>query len=151
MGKTTTSCALLAGLHQRGCRVLGVDLDPQGSLGFCLGLDINFTILRDDKKVQRDILFFCKISKKIIVISIDKGEIDMASINGVSGNNLTSSLYNSANVISGLASGLDTEGMIEGLVQSYQKKIQSLSNKVRGAWGSAWAWILITAPPFMTL
>ena len=54
----------------------------------------------------------------------------MASINGVSGNNLTSSLYNSANVISGLASGLDTEGMIEGLVQSYQKKIQSLSNKV---------------------
>ena len=53
----------------------------------------------------------------------------MASINSVSGNNLTSSLYNSANVISGLASGLDTEGMIEGLVQSYQNKIQSLSNK----------------------
>ncbi len=54
----------------------------------------------------------------------------MASIGGVSGSNMTSSLYNSANVISGLASGLDTEGMIEGLVQSYQKKIQSLSNKV---------------------
>ena len=53
----------------------------------------------------------------------------MASIGGVSGNNMTSSLYNSANVISGLASGLDTESMIEGLVQSYQKKIQSLSNK----------------------
>ena len=42
---------------------------------------------------------------------------------------MTSSLYNSANVISGLASGLDTEGMIEGLVQSYQTKIQNLSNK----------------------
>lgn len=55
--------------------------------------------------------------------------MDMASINGVSGNNLTSSLYNSANVISGLASGLDTEGMIEGLVQSYQTKIQNLTNK----------------------
>lgn len=54
----------------------------------------------------------------------------MASIGGVSGSNMTSSLYNSANVISGLASGLDTEGMIEGLVQSYQKKIQSLSNKI---------------------
>ena len=53
----------------------------------------------------------------------------MASINSVSGNNLTSSLYNSANVISGLASGLDTEGMIEGLVKSYQTKIQNLSNK----------------------
>ena len=32
VGKTTTSCALLAGLQQKGCRVLGVDLDPQGSL-----------------------------------------------------------------------------------------------------------------------
>ena len=53
----------------------------------------------------------------------------MASINSVSSNNLTSSLYNSANVISGLASGLDTEGMIEGLVQSYQTKIQQLNNK----------------------
>lgn len=53
----------------------------------------------------------------------------MASIGGVSGNNTTSSLYNSANVISGLASGLDTESMIEGLVQSYQNKIQTLNNK----------------------
>ena len=53
----------------------------------------------------------------------------MASIGGVSGSSYTSSLYNSANIISGLASGLDTESMIEGLVQSYQKKIQSLSNK----------------------
>ena len=40
VGKTTTSSALLAGLQQRGYRVLGIDLDPQGSLGFCLGLDI---------------------------------------------------------------------------------------------------------------
>lgn len=53
----------------------------------------------------------------------------MASIGGVSSNNMTSSLYNSANVISGLASGLDTEGMIEGLVKSYQTKIQNLNNK----------------------
>ncbi len=40
VGKTTTSSSLLAALHQRGFRVLGIDLDPQGSLGFCLGLDI---------------------------------------------------------------------------------------------------------------
>lgn len=33
VGKTTTSCALLAGLHQRGCRVLGVDLTPRGAWG----------------------------------------------------------------------------------------------------------------------
>lgn len=40
VGKTTTAAALLASLTRRGARVLGVDLDPQGSLGFSLGLDI---------------------------------------------------------------------------------------------------------------
>lgn len=53
----------------------------------------------------------------------------MASINGVGGRSTISGLYNSANIISGLASGLDTEGMIESLVQSYQNKIQNLTNK----------------------
>lgn len=40
VGKTTAAAALLSCLKQRGARVLGVDLDPQGSLGFSLGLDI---------------------------------------------------------------------------------------------------------------
>ena len=40
VGKTTTCSALIAGLHQRGARVLGIDLDPQGNLGFTLGLEI---------------------------------------------------------------------------------------------------------------
>lgn len=40
VGKTTTASALICGLNQRGARVLGVDLDPQGSLGFSLGLNI---------------------------------------------------------------------------------------------------------------
>ena len=40
VGKTTTVSALVCGLHQRGARVLGIDLDPQGNLGFTLGLDI---------------------------------------------------------------------------------------------------------------
>lgn len=40
VGKTTTASAILCGLHQRGARVLGVDLDPQGNLGFSLGLEI---------------------------------------------------------------------------------------------------------------
>ena len=39
-GKTTTASALVSGLHERGARVLGIDLDPQGNLGFTLGLDI---------------------------------------------------------------------------------------------------------------
>jgi chromosome partitioning protein len=41
VGKTTTAAALLSSLHHRGARTLGVDLDPQGSLGFSLGLDID--------------------------------------------------------------------------------------------------------------
>lgn len=40
VGKTTTASALICGLTQRGARVLGVDLDPQGNLGFTMGLDI---------------------------------------------------------------------------------------------------------------
>lgn len=40
VGKTTTTAALIASLHERGKQVLGVDLDPQGNLGFSLGVDI---------------------------------------------------------------------------------------------------------------
>ena len=54
----------------------------------------------------------------------------MASINKVSSSNLLSSLSNSAHVVSGLASGMDTEGMIESLVQSYQAKINSIAQNV---------------------
>jgi chromosome partitioning protein len=50
-GKTTTSSALVAGLHQRNARVLGVDLDPQGNLGFSLGLE-----LTDDSPTVHDVL-----------------------------------------------------------------------------------------------
>lgn len=54
----------------------------------------------------------------------------MASLSGVSSSNTVSSLMNSANMISGLASGLDTESMIESLVKSYQTKITQLNQKV---------------------
>jgi chromosome partitioning protein len=37
VGKTTTTANLGAALRERGWRVLLVDLDPQGSLGICLG------------------------------------------------------------------------------------------------------------------
>ncbi len=40
VGKTTTSVALAAGLGRKGKKVLAVDLDPQGNLGFSLGMDI---------------------------------------------------------------------------------------------------------------
>ena len=43
VGKTTTSSALLTGLALHNKKVLGIDLDPQGNLGFSLGLDIDNT------------------------------------------------------------------------------------------------------------
>lgn len=60
VGKTTLACSLLSGLHQRGQRVLGVDLDPQGSLGFCLGLDIEncatvYDVMKGSRKI-RDVI-----------------------------------------------------------------------------------------------
>ena len=39
VGKTTTSAAICAGFADRGAKVLGIDLDPQGNLGFCMGLE----------------------------------------------------------------------------------------------------------------
>lgn len=40
VGKTTTSAALAAGMARAGKKVLAVDMDPQGNLGFSLGMDI---------------------------------------------------------------------------------------------------------------
>ena len=40
VGKTTTALSLIGALRNKKYRVLGVDLDPQGSLGFSCGLDI---------------------------------------------------------------------------------------------------------------
>ena len=55
-----------------------------------------------------------------------KGVGYMASVSSVSS---ASSIYGSRNVISGLASGLDTEGMIENAISAYKNKITSLSQK----------------------
>lgn len=38
VGKTTTAASLAAGLVLEGKKVLALDLDPQGNLGFSLGL-----------------------------------------------------------------------------------------------------------------
>lgn len=47
VGKTTTSAAIASGIFLTGKRVLGIDLDPQGNLGFCLGagMDNPYTVL----------------------------------------------------------------------------------------------------------
>jgi chromosome partitioning protein len=41
VGKTTTASAIASGLANKGYRVLAVDLDPQGNLGFCLDAEID--------------------------------------------------------------------------------------------------------------
>ena len=52
----------------------------------------------------------------------------MASISGTSGSSATS-IYGTRNVISGLASGMDTESMIENAISGYKNKISSLNQQ----------------------
>ena len=56
VGKTTLALSLLGALNQRHYRTLGVDLDPQGSLGFSTGLDIeNIVTVYDVLKKKKNI------------------------------------------------------------------------------------------------
>ena len=57
VGKTTTTCAVAAGLKKRGFRVLAIDLDPQGNLGFSVGADTEtsatiYDVLKGEVKLQ---------------------------------------------------------------------------------------------------
>ena len=54
-----------------------------------------------------------------------KGLYDMA----VSGVSSSRSIYGNRNVITGLASGMDTESMIENAISAYKNKISALSQK----------------------
>ena len=63
----------------------------------------------------------------------------MASISSLMSSGSSSSIYGSrnSNIISGLASGMDTEAMIEGMVQGYQQKITQLGQTVPCSTGSS--------------
>lgn len=57
VGKTTTVCSLAAGLKKKGFRVLMIDLDPQGNLGFSVGAETEtcatiYDVLKGDVKTQ---------------------------------------------------------------------------------------------------
>ena len=59
----------------------------------------------------------------------------MASISSLTGGGSVSSIYGNRNVISGLASGMDTEAMIENSVSGYKKKIIALQKQqVKTEW-----------------
>ena len=52
----------------------------------------------------------------------------MASVSGVTSSN-SNSIYGNRNVLSGLATGMDTESMIQNAVSGYKTKISSLQQK----------------------
>lgn len=57
VGKTTTVCSLAAGLKKKGFRVLMIDLDPQGNLGFSVGAETEtcatiYDVLKGSVKTQ---------------------------------------------------------------------------------------------------
>ena len=57
VGKTTTTCSLAAALKQKGYKVLLIDMDPQGNLGFSIGADTDtaatiYDVLKGEAKVQ---------------------------------------------------------------------------------------------------
>ena len=61
VGKTTTALSLIGALNQRGFKTLSVDLDPQGSLGFSAGLDIEncvtvYDVLRGKEEIENVIV-----------------------------------------------------------------------------------------------
>ncbi|NLJ30708.1 MAG: ParA family protein [Clostridiales bacterium] len=57
VGKTTTTCSLAAGLKKKGFRVLMIDMDPQGNLGFSAGADTEisatvYDVLKGEVRLQ---------------------------------------------------------------------------------------------------
>lgn len=57
VGKTTTTCSLAAGLKKKGFRVLAIDMDPQGNLGFSVGADTEtsasiYDVLKGEIRIQ---------------------------------------------------------------------------------------------------
>ena len=58
-----------------------------------------------------------------------KERTGMASITSLSNSSASSSIYGTRNVLSGLASGMDTEAMIENAVSGLKMKISALQQK----------------------
>lgn len=79
VGKTTTSGALIVGLMERGKKVLGIDLDSQGNLGFSLGIDIDaditiYDVLKGEAELEeaiQDADGFDLIPSNILLSSIE--------------------------------------------------------------------------------
>lgn len=58
VGKTSTASALASGIAEKGYKVLAIDLDPQGNLGFCFGAEIDnsptvYDLMRGEATIQQ--------------------------------------------------------------------------------------------------
>ncbi|MDD2217469.1 MAG: AAA family ATPase [Eubacteriales bacterium] len=58
VGKTSTASAIVSGLADEGYRILAIDLDPQGNLGFCLGAEIDdsptvYELMKGDVGIEK--------------------------------------------------------------------------------------------------
>ena len=73
-------------------------------------------------------MFFYRVWTENIARLV-KGVVFMASITSLTGSSSTSSIYGTRNVLSGLASGMDTEAMIQNAVSGYNTKITQLQQK----------------------
>lgn len=69
VGKTTSSSALIAALANKGYKVLGIDLDPQGNLGFYFGIDIeNSKTIYDAMKGQSEFFEVIQTADKVDIV-----------------------------------------------------------------------------------
>ena len=59
VGKTTTSQALTAGLADKGYKVLGIDLDPQGNLSSACG-SVNYNVRSEERRVGKECNLSCR-------------------------------------------------------------------------------------------
>lgn len=66
VGKTTTASSLIAGLHIIGKKTLGIDLDPQCNLSYCLKADTSKPSIKD--------IFKGEVSAKDAIQKTDAGD-----------------------------------------------------------------------------
>ncbi|MDO5063224.1 MAG: ParA family protein [Peptostreptococcaceae bacterium] len=69
VGKTTSSSAVISALANKGYKVLGIDLDPQGNLGFYFGIDIeNSLTIYDAMKGNADFSEVIQSADKVDIV-----------------------------------------------------------------------------------
>ncbi len=83
------------------------------------------------KKKRKNVKIFIRAGLGLagsFVFGIERSDFTMASITSLSSSS-TSSIYGNRNVLSGLASGMDTESMIENAVSGIKLRITNLQRK----------------------